>query len=216
MKKLLAAAALAGLWSMAAATPLMPTQYDMPNGSGEASGGNFNYWDLNYSGSGSTSTDGAALSGGLGDLTDGVVTNLNWIDVENDAGTGPYVGWVLGVSPDPVVTFAFASLVDIDTVRVHADDSNGNGGVDLPSRVRISWAGGNADFSVTDPATADPQWLTFSGLGIGGVSSVSVQFFHRNQWVFVDEVQFDGQAVPLPGTLALASLGLVALRRRRH
>ncbi|MFO1328172.1 MAG: MYXO-CTERM sorting domain-containing protein [Rubrivivax sp.] len=30
-----------------------------------------------------------------------------------------------------------------------------------------------------------------------------------------DEVQFDANAVPLPGTLALASVALLALRRRR-
>lgn len=215
MNKSLAALLLALGCGGACAAPLTPTHYDMANGSGQAHGGNFNYWDLSYTGSGATNVDGAALSGGLGDLTDGVITLENWIDVENSAGTGPYVGWRSNLTPNPVVSFGFGGPVDIDLIRVHADDANALGGVNLPSRVRVSWAGGSAEFAVTDPDTSTPLWLEFSGLGITGVSSVTVQFFNRNAWVFVDEVQFDGNAVPLPGTLALASLGLVALRRRR-
>ena len=38
------------------------TSYDMPNGDGQAHSGSFNYWDLAYSGSGATSTDGAPLT----------------------------------------------------------------------------------------------------------------------------------------------------------
>src|SRR5438067_2130557 len=72
---------------------LTPISYDMPNGFGRASGGMYNYWDKQYTGTGSTMTDGALLTGGLGDLTDGVIAGGHWYDVENIQGTGPYVGW---------------------------------------------------------------------------------------------------------------------------
>ena len=56
-----------------ASVQIFATSYEMPNGGGDASGGTYNYWDGSYSGSGSTTTDAAALSGGLGDLTDGII-----------------------------------------------------------------------------------------------------------------------------------------------
>jgi hypothetical protein len=77
----------------ARAAQIFASSYAMPNGYGTATGGNFNYWDLNYTGSGSTNVDGAPLSGGLGDLTDGIIASGRWNTVENGAGTGPYVGW---------------------------------------------------------------------------------------------------------------------------
>jgi len=167
-------------------------------------------------------TDGAALAGGLGDLTDGVIASGNWIFVENDAGTGPYVGWNSSLTPNPTVVFNFAGLVDIDQIRVHADDSGGLGGVRLPASVLITWAGGSASIPVVDPdpASTAPSWLDFSGLGISQVSSVSLQFFNADNWVFIDEVSFaTASAVPLPATPALALLGLglaAATRQRRR
>ena len=66
-----------------------PVTYDMRNGDT----GSYNYWDKNYTGSGSTTTDSALLTGGLGDLTDGIVTTLNWYAAEPPTGgDGPYVG----------------------------------------------------------------------------------------------------------------------------
>jgi len=69
---------------------LSPIHYDMPNGDGQASGGTYNYWEAGYSGAGLATTDGAALSGGVGKLTDGVATTQPWFRVSNNAGTGPY------------------------------------------------------------------------------------------------------------------------------
>ena len=199
-----------------------PISYDMHNGHGQASGGSVNYWDLAYSGSGSTNTDDALLSGGLGDLTDGVVSPSNWIDVENAAGTGPYVGWRQGVLPGSVpITFNFGAAVSIDTISIHADDSGGTGGVSLPSAVLFTWeGGGSAGFPVVDPDPGtDPSWLVYSGLGISGTSWVGVALFYGNEWVFIDEVTFNGAPVPEPGSrLLLAAgmgvLGWLALRRR--
>ena len=90
----LAAVAFAAI--PASAVQLVVTSYAMPNGNGQAVGGSFNYWDLNYTGTGSTTTDGAALSGGVGDLTDGYVEAQSWNNIESGSGSGPYVGWFSG------------------------------------------------------------------------------------------------------------------------
>jgi hypothetical protein len=214
--------ALTAATAVQAAGPLAPTGYDMFNGHGQASGGSFNYWDLAYNGTGSTSTDNAILAGGQGDLTDGVTTTQNWFSVENSAGTGPYVGWYQAVLPGSVlVTFNFASMVNVDTLSIHADDSGGAGGVALPSAVALTWAGGgNASLPVVDPdAGGGPSWLVFSGLSISNTSWVSVALSYNNAWVFVDEVAFNGAPVPEPASWMLmlggvAGLWGTALRRR--
>ncbi len=197
------------------ADTLSVTSYDMPNGSGQAHGGSYNYWDKSYTGGGSTTTDGALLKGGVGDLTDGVTTTSNWYGIENAAGTGPYVGWLNGVTANPTIDFRFGTVVVVDTVRIHADDSGGAGGVSLPSTVTIN----GAAFAVTDPdpGSTAPSWLEFKGLGITG-NHVTVSLGYGNSWIFVDEVQFAG-VVPEPETYAmmLAGLGLLgAVARRRR
>lgn len=110
-----------------AAAAVIAVSYDMPNGNGTATGGFFNYWDRDYTGNGSVApisaphtNDGEALSGGLGDLTDGVIATQDWFFVESAAGDGPYVGWQ---DIDPRITFHFASSVTIDTVTLHLADS---------------------------------------------------------------------------------------------
>jgi len=208
MRKLTFVALGLGAALSAHASLLSPTSYDMLNGNGQASGGSYNYWDLNYTGSGSTTTDNAALSGGLGDLTDGITTSSNWFSVENGAGTGPYVGWY---NQNPTITFNFGTTVNLDAIAIHVDDSDGAGGVDLPDAVLIN----NAFYEVDQLAAgSEPKWLTFSGLGITG-SSVDVQFIRYNAWVFADEFEFRGEAVPEPASLLVLGLGALVARRRK-
>jgi MYXO-CTERM domain-containing protein len=224
----LAATGLLSLaFGAAVAAPLTVQSYSMPNGNGQAIGGARNYWDLCYGGACDKTTDNQILSGGTGDLTDGVVASQNWASVENVAGQGPYVGWHRGAVPVVSIDFFFGGWVDIDSLAIHADDSNGMGSVSLPASVQLSWDGGSSAFDVQDPATSSPLWLTFSDLGITGVSSVNLQLTYRTWWVFVDEVRFDGAmstrqtrttAIPEPSTLALGAVALATLvgaRRRR-
>ena len=116
--------------SAAGATVVNATSYDMVNGNGQASNGSFNYWDLEYTGAGSTNVDGSPLSGGLGNLTDGVIATDNWFNTENGAGTGPYVGWL---STDPVIDFFFAAITSFNSITFNVDDSEGAGGVSQPN-----------------------------------------------------------------------------------
>ena len=196
----------------AANASLLPTSYDMPNGYGVASGGAFNYWDLNYTGSGSTNTDGAALSGGLGDLTDGFIETDNWFNVENASGTGPYVGWRTDFDGDPTVTFHFGGTAFIDSLTVYADDSDGAGGVNLPDTVVIN----GVTYDVDQGASGtEPKALTFSNLGFSG-EALDVEFIHSNAWIFVSEVTFEGSVVPEPASLAALGIGAIALIRRKR
>src|SRR5438128_164853 len=87
--RLLGALAAVALATPAAGAQLFATSYDTPNGDGQAHSGSFNYWDLGYTGAGATNVDGAALSGGLGDLTDGVIASDFWFNTENAAGPVP-------------------------------------------------------------------------------------------------------------------------------
>ena len=208
-----AAAALLATATGAQAAQLVVSSYDTPNGSGTASGGSFNYWDKNYNGSGATTTDGAALSGGTGDLTDGYSETLPWYSVENGAGTGPYVGWRSSTTANPTVTFHFASPATVNSIAI-AMDNSGVGGVSAPSQILVD----GIARAFTAPTVGTAGISTISGLNLTG-SSHTVEFDYGNAWIFVSEVDFFGRsALPEPATWAMMILGIgavgFAMRRR--
>ncbi|MEV8465461.1 VPLPA-CTERM sorting domain-containing protein [Fluviibacterium sp. DFM31] len=214
MFKFFCAASVAALSATSAlAVSVSPTSYSMPNGNT----GSYWYFDDSYNGSGSTTTVNAPLSGGTGDLTDGVIATQNWTVVEPPAGspTGPYVGW----SIDPTITFFFNQLTNFNSATFHFDDSGGAGGVSPPRAVTRT---GGATVAVTDPP-GDVLPFAFD-YDLTGVSASQLTFTiaRSNAWVFLSEVTFDAvptSDVPLPAGLgliasALAGLGLLRYRRR--
>jgi hypothetical protein len=223
-RHLVAASLLSLAAGAAVAAPVTVQSYSMANGHGKAIGGAFNYWDKCYAGVCDKTTDGQALAGGTGDLTDGDVATRGWAKVEKVDGSGPYVGWHRDATPLVSIDFHFDGTYDIDSLAIHADDANGKGSVSLPASVRISWAGGSASFDVQDPPSASPLWLTFSGLGITDASEINLQLTHRTKWIFVDEVRFDGAIasplrvgqIPEPSSFALAAVALLGLRTLRR
>lgn len=207
-------AALAALPSLPAAaqTVVAPVAYDMPNGYGQANSGSFNYWDKAYSGSGSTTTDFDPLSGGLGDLSDGVIASQRWDMVENLEGTGPYVGWA-GI--DPVIDFHFAQSHTFSQVVVWHDDADGYGNVATPAAFTVTVGAASQTFQITDPVGDAPFASTLVlGAGFTG-SSLQLQVHRFDTATMLSEVQIS--AVPEPASAALLAAGaglLLALRRR--
>ena len=206
--RFVAAAGLVTLPVAASAAPILPTSYDMLNGNT----GSYNYWDETYTGLGNTTLDNAPLTGGLGDLTDGIVAPDNWDITEAPPGNGPYVGWTI----DPVITFHFAPDVVINSITIHVDDANGFGGVSVPDGVRIN---GGPLILLSDPVSSAPLSFLFDGLNLSG--TIQLELIRRNQWLMLSEVDFEGVVgptqVPEPGTLALLGVALtgIAVRLRR-
>lgn len=199
---LFVAALATGSGAFAGMTQVAPSSYDMLNG--EASAGA--YWDDSYNGNGSNTTSGAALSGGLGDLTDGVIATQFWF-----SNPGPYVGWNTIV---PVITFHFDQVIDFGDIVFHFEDSNGFGGVAPPSQVRIEGSSTTLDAFVTDPADGAPFGFTFDAHGITSDTLVVTLFDGAGNWVFLSEVEFFAVPSPGAGVLAIALAGFGVRRRR--
>lgn len=203
----LAASACALIAMPVVATPVAPSSYDMLNGNT----GSYEYWDETYTGAGCVTCNNAALTGGLGDLTDGIIATDNWYVVEAPAGNGPYVGWTL----DPTITFHFAPGTAIDSISIYYDDSNGAGGVSTPGSFVIN----GVNYAVTDAPGSAPNVFTVSGLGFVG-DTFTLTANRNNSWVFLSEVSFDSGtgSVPEPASWAmmLAGFGAIGAGLRRR
>jgi len=211
----LVAALVAAAGPAGAKTLLTVTSYDMPNGDGTAGGGDFNYWDQNYSNcvAGDCTVDGLTgshLSGGTGKLTDGIVPTHSFFGGD---GFGAYVGWL----ESPTITFHLGSLQAISEVKLYVDNSPISG-VSAPGPVIINGV------SHSDPAWAGlsaPEMIDITGLALIA-SDIVVTLDRTNFWVFLSEAKIFGPgpaATPLPPAwpmmlAGLAGLGIFALRRR--
>ena len=114
-----------------------PTSYDIYNG-------NAGYLDDTYSPDPSNNhlTAGAYLSGGLGDLTDGITGPLH-----SDTNPGLFVGWQ---NYDPTITFHFAGVVDIGAIAFFVDGNSTGGGVNVPSKVAFTMGPTTVSFDLWD------------------------------------------------------------------
>lgn len=193
--------------------PVTVSSYTMANGAL----GSFNYQDTTYLpclGSVCTTT-GAALSGGTGKLTDGVSPATSW----NEQGQNTtWVGWDSAQAlSNPLVSFLFASVVQINSVTVWVDNTH-LGGVALPATVVIN---GNIFNIADDNVNQGPRGYTFA-VNLN-TNAVDVQFTQRSgfQWLMVGEVGFDGETgteIPEPGTwtMMLGSGCLLLWKRLRN
>ncbi|NUM35115.1 MAG: PEP-CTERM sorting domain-containing protein [Candidatus Brocadiae bacterium] len=192
------------------AVPIQPAYYNMQNGET----GSYLYWDETYTGSGNKSASLSWLTGGLGDLTNGVLATNNWNVDEAQVGSGPYVGWY---SITPVITFHFAGPVSINKIRIHADHSNGSGGVSLPGSIQVAASGFDQTFAVTN-TTGDyaPRWIDLQGFLLNNIQSLSITIYDgAAQWVFISEVAFEG-TVPEPASWMILSISIGLYLLAKH
>lgn len=200
----------AGLAGPAIAAPVMPTSYDMDNGNT----GTYNYWDDLYDGAGNNQLDGAPLTGGLGDLTDGYVETAPWFTVEGPRGpNGPFVGWL---RKNPLITFNFSQAYAFSSATFHFDNQS-DGDVDAPSSISINGQNQTIPFQ-----TPGGGYFSFSYdlTGQGPTDTLVAQIFGgQGPWIFLSEVTFEAAdaRVPLPAGVWLlgAALGGLGLLRRR-
>lgn len=200
MRRLLITLALAACAGPTAAVMVVPTLYQLING--------LYFLDDTYTGTGCRTCSGAILSGGLGDLTDGVVATANY----NVNGT-PYVGWR---DVNPTVTFNFPAATIIDSVTISVDDTGGVSGVRPPSSVVLA----GTTYPVIDPAGTAPFSFTINNVGFVG-SVLPVTFVQSGTFVMVSEVAFAASPVSEPSTAGqfmagVLALGALALRGRRR
>lgn len=184
----------------ASADQIMPLSYDMLNGET----GSFTYWDDTYNGVGNTQQSLAPLSGGLGDLTDGVIATSNW-----NITPVLYVGWQ---SVNPSITFHMDPSVWIESIVIYADDSNGGGGVSTPGSVRLQAGAYDNTYIIPDGASGAPIVFSIEGFALQSEAFELTFFDGSASWVMISEIQFFG--VPAPSAVTILGLGLAAGTRR--
>ncbi|MCK4872310.1 MAG: hypothetical protein KAS72_06265 [Phycisphaerales bacterium] len=185
---------------------LIPTAYDMLNGET----GSYTYFDDTYNGSGDNTQPLAQLTGGVGDLTDGVITTQHWNSTPE-----PYVGWQ---TIDPTITFHFSGTVQVNAVMLYVDDSGGGGGVYAPDDVTLNMGGTELVFPVTDPAGSEPFTISLEELNLTGDSlDVTIADHSSSGYMMLSEVEIYGvpESQPCPedlsgdGYVGQADLGIL-------
>ena len=204
---------------------LLPASYDLRNGET----GSFHYWDDTYTGSGNKTADGALLTGGLGDLTDGVLGNFPPGGF-NAAGAVPWVGWL---SFNPVITFNFAGPFQFTSVGFFSANPH-TGGVALWGSVTLTFSDNGVNFGnpVVYTTSASEQ-LNITSRFVDVPVNQSARYIRAAftdspdtscggspgsgcPWVFISEARFDA-SVPEPATgwLCISTAILLVLSRKR-
>lgn len=168
--------------------PVSVSSYDMLNGG--------SYPDSSYPGGPFAPYE--ALSGGVGELTDGVVATVSWPD-ERDS----YVGWdfreIFQDTNLIPITLFFGQDVTITKLKISVDDPVGNlGGIKAPKKVSI----GGTEYEMEGPITKTIELLapihvaTGNGFGITLIRDDTVQncvnLGITCPWIFVSEIELIG------------------------
>jgi hypothetical protein len=188
------------------AAVISPVSYAMIDGGS----GVFPYQDDSYSGT----NMGGFLSGGLGELTDGVIASQHW-----NVTPGPYVGWRF-ISPE--ITFNFAPLADLANVTFRFDDANGIGNVFLPDSLSFDFGSG---FTAATPTVTSEGVLGVFSYNFTGInaSTFTVRIDSAREWVMLTEVSFNGTMAPTGGVpepaswaMLIAGFGITGAFMRRR
>lgn len=202
--KMLLCALIGAMANTSFAAIISPASYDLTNGQTGA----FSYLDGTYAPSDSSDVPLYPLTGGKGELTDGVAPATPWQETP-----GPYVGWL---TIDPSIRFHFDQLTQVNSVTLFLSDTLGSGGVNAPTSVTVA----NETTSVTQAIT-NPDGNTVFSVTVGDLAmtgeSIDVSLERGEGWLMLSEVQIDGVLVPEPlgaASWLLALIGLTVFRRR--
>lgn len=211
----LAAAALA----LNAHASLTPLTYNMVDGAPLHGA----YYDNAYNGT----SNAGYLSGGRGDLTDGVTTASV---VMGYGAWAPYVLWD-GISP--VITFDFGSVHTLSSVLTYFK-FYASAAVYMPGSMGLRMSDDGVNFGSTQLRTlsdaertgsdnTDGVFELLSGPVSGRYLELTLNNGPQNRWLALGEVVFEGtpgglaqQALPEPGTVSLAALALASLAGLRR
>lgn len=171
------------------------SSYDMLNGEV--------FHDTAYNGSGNVNADHSYLTGGTGELTDGILATSNY-PTETDS----YVGWH---NETVVIDFHFSGIHDFNTLAIHFG-VGGVGGVNAPSQVDIN---GSTHIVPASENVGSPHFIFFDVTGLAATNLLTVTITPSVQWIFVSEVEFyeADASVPAPSSLWLL-LGSLAFMSR--
>lgn len=181
---------------LAGAQTLSPTAYVVQNG--EAGPGGLLYRDDSYSGAGDAKQDRSALSGGLGQLTDGAVGCSD--DPTTDCGGGAgyeFVGWR---SSDPTITFQFGQRSDFRTIRVHTANWP-DAAVRLWKTATVSFSDDGFTFRnytvrTTTPEEQQDRHARYLSIPVNASAYfVRVRLIRSDprSWILVSDVRFEGR-----------------------
>lgn len=104
------------------AVALTPVRYAMTNGQT----GTWTYHDDTYNGTGNPSLDATELTGGLGQLFDGIVGGDR---IGTDLGNGPAYEWVGWNNVIPTITFDFDTPKALTSIAIHSNNEGNTVGL---------------------------------------------------------------------------------------
>ncbi len=220
-----ALAAVLGLPLVAQAAPLVVSSYAMQDGA-DLHGA---YYDNLYNG---TRSPSGYLSGGTGDLTDGVTS------VSVAAGYGAWTPYVLWDGLSPVITFDLGAVYTFSTITAYFKFYP-QAAVYMPGSLGLRFSDDGSNFGATQLRTltagervpggdnSDGIFELLTSADSGRYVELTLNNGPENRWLALAEVAFDGTPgalqhdTPEPGSLALALSALAGLigtgaRRRQR
>ena len=217
----------------------MPISYSMNNGDSHSFK---TFHDDTYTGSGNRNVDTSFLSGGLGQLTDGLFGNDNFLDTGCGGGSIVSYCWVGWVNTSPVViTFDLGAVKDISQVNVHGSDWNtdqiqfwdtavysfSNDGVSFGSTITRNTVASDHIPVPGDPLHNEAHFINQNVTDTARFVQIQLSpdfntGGNAGRFIFVDEVQIFGPdpvggQTPEPATITMLTGGLLAglyFRRR--
>ena len=221
------------------AAQLIPVSYSMNNGDSHSFK---TFHDDTYNGSGNPNLDTSFLSGGLGQLTDGLFGNDNFLDTGCGGGAIVSYCWVGWINTNPVtITFDFGAIEDITQIDVHGSDWNtdqiqfwdtavysfSNDGVTFGNSITRNTIASDHIQVVGDPGHNTAHFINQDVTQSARYAQIQLSPTintggNAGRFISVDEVQFLGAGPvgaqnPEPATITLLAGGLLAdlyFRRR--